>query len=395
MYEDRLKLIQNELKNQQVDALFLRLGVNVLAMLGYWPGNHAAAGLIPAEGKPLMLVPETEYEEAKQVIGKDPIELKTYALESPAILRGPMDAMMPVLSREINDRGLISGKVGLELSYEDGTIGRLADFKYPSRPTWDQLKDAFPEITFEDATGIISKLRMVKTKREIDRIRNAIAAALRGLDTLYNTRLDGMTEAQVGALIEGTIHSEGTGKNGLTLSRGFASVYAGARSADQWSHHAYSTGRMVMQGDMVIVELGSISDGYWCDLTRCAPAGKASGKMKDTLKILLEAQKSGLSAAKIGRPVSEVNNACHDFLRSKGFDETYYKHACGHGTGFNYHEGPPVHPACQQLMEEGMVLCIEPGLYFQGEFGLRTEDVFVVTSKGAELLSRHPDSFID
>ena len=394
--QDRLKLIQNELVTQQMDALFVRAGVNVLAMLGYWPGNHAVAGLIPATGKPVLLVPETEYEDACRAIDEDLVVLKTYGLESTTVLRSAMDAMLHTLTHEIKRLGLTSGKIGLELSLEDGAVGKLAgDFKYPSKPTWDQLENAFAQGKFLDATDIILRLRMKKTKLEIDFVKKAINIAQKGLDMLYNTELESMTEAQLGALIEGTIHGEGTGKNGLALSRAFASVYSGERSAKQWTHYAYSSGRRIHRGDMVVVELGSVSDGYWCDLTRCAPAGRASNKMKMTLSLLIEAQNRGLAAVKVGEPFSTVNDACHNFLKSKGFDEMYYKHACGHGTGFNYHEGPPIHAASGQLMEEGMVMCIEPGLYFPGEFGLRTEDIFVVTQHGAELLSRHPHSFTD
>jgi len=341
-----------------------------------------------------LFVPATELSETIRSIGEDAIHITAYDLESTLVLRSSMDAMLPALTREITSRGLSEGRIGLEMSFEDGAMGKMGgDFKYPSKPTWDLLAEAFPGVTFIDGTEIVSRLRMVKTKKEIECIKKTIAIAQKGFDSFYSTRSNGMTEAQIGAMIEGVIQSEGTGKNGLTYTRAFASIYSGGRCSEHWTHHAYSSGKVIAQGEMVMVELGSVSDGYWCDLTRCAPAGTASDKMQDALALVIEAQHKGLEAVKIGEPVYSVNNACHGFFKSKGYDETYYRHSCGHGTGFNYHEGPPVHSACGQLMEEGMVLCIEPGLYFPGEFGLRAEDIFVVTAQGAEVLSRHPDRF--
>ena len=179
MCDDRLKLIQSELIKSGMDALFVKSGVNVLAMLGYWPCNHSAAGLIPAEGEPVLFVPETEYGDALLSIGDDPMTLRTYPLESTEVLRDSVDGMLPVLTREVDAMGLSSGKIGLEMSFEDGSVGRMVgDFKYPSNPTWDRLAKAMPKVGFIDASGTISKLRMVKTPREIDRVRSAIAAAI-------------------------------------------------------------------------------------------------------------------------------------------------------------------------------------------------------------------------
>ncbi len=388
--QERIQITQRKLCEEGLDALFVILGVNVLTFLGYWPGNHAAAGIIPAQGKPILLVPQTEYPEAAECINPELIHLLGYEYESINVLRSAMDAMLEdALPKAFTDLGLKESKIGIELTCEEGATGKLlGDYKFPSLAAWEKLRNSFNKAEFVDAASVINQLRSVKTSDEIERITKTIRIAEQGLNLIYTDLRPGMSEAQISAMIESNVISNTSG----SYSRAFSSVYSGPRSAQQWVHYAYSSKRVVKENEVVIVELGCVSDGYWCDLTRCTAAGKPDQKMKDTLKIVREAQEKGLEAVKIGEPLSAVNNACYNFFKSKGYGEEFYKHACRHGTGFNYHEGPPLHAASNVPMLEGMVLCIEPGLYFEGEFGLRAEDIFVVTKKGARRLSEHPET---
>lgn len=391
--QERILITQQKLVKERLDGLIVVLSVNVLALFGYWPGNHAAAGIIPASGKPILLVPQTELLEAERFIEADMIELRSYEYESVHVLRGSIDAMLSeALPRAMKDLGLLAMKIGLELSCEDGATGKIhGDYKFASKATWDKLKRCFCKAAFVDAAGVIGELRSIKTMQEIEQIKKTIRIAEMGLSSIYHNVMCGMTETHISAMIEAEVLCN----TDAYYSRAFTATYSGARSAAQWVHYAYSSHRVVKDNEVVIVELGCVSDGYWCDLTRCTVAGEPSDEINDTFKIVKEAQERGLAAVKVGEPLSRVNNACYDFYKSKGYGEEFYKHACGHGTGFNYHEGPPLHAASDVLMKEGMVLCIEPGLYFEGQFGIRTEDIFVATKSGAKRLSKHPDSLIN
>jgi Xaa-Pro aminopeptidase len=383
--------IQKEMVKEGFDVLFSRLSVNVLFFTGHWSGNHAVAAIVPANGKPTLLVAETEYEDAAAHLDTSALDIETYAFESATELRGITDSMAAVSLPSIFRRmGVSDGVIGIEQSFEDGALGRLmGDFKFPAEPTWNVLRETFPQAELRDATALISRLRWVKTPEEIQAVKKAIDIASLGFSAAQAAAEPGMTEAEVSAVLEAEILTKGTGRNDARFSRGFPSVYSGPRSALQNTHWACSSGRVIQENEIIIMELGSVTDGYWCDLTRHACAGTPPAKAREVYDIALEAQRRGIEVAKPGVPIGEIDKACHAFIAEAGFDE-YFPHASGHGVGFNYHEGPPVHRAFPALLEEGMLLCVEPGIYLPGQFGIRPEDIIAITRDGAELLSDHP-----
>ncbi|MCK5155511.1 MAG: aminopeptidase P family protein [Spirochaetales bacterium] len=393
--QEKIDRIQKTVMDEGFDVLFTRLTVNALFLTGYWAGNDAVAVIFPSKGRPVLLVAETEYDNAAGEVDQTNLDIETYSFESLDELRGITNSMVvSALPGILKRMGVLKGVIGIEQSAEDGALPRLmGDFKYPSVPTWNTLKDTFPNAKFKDATSLINRLRMIKTSEEIDAIKKTITIACMGFDAARKAVKTGMTEAELSAVLEAEILGQGTGKNNVGYSRGFSSIYAGSRSATQWTHWACSTGRIIQENEMVIMELGSVSDGYWCDLTRHACAGKPSKKAREIMQIVLEAQHRGIAVAKPGVPVGEIDRTCHDYLAQKGYDREYFRHPCGHGVGFTYHEGPPVHQACNILLEQGMLLCVEPGVYLPGEFGIRTEDMILIKEGGAEVISDYPHAF--
>ncbi|MDR1510921.1 MAG: Xaa-Pro peptidase family protein [Synergistaceae bacterium] len=388
---EKTPFIQKELKKYGLDGLVCRLSVNILALTGYWPCNHSVAAVVPQNGKPVLVVPETEMDNAAAETDAHFLDLQPYPLENVVEFTNPAQSVSAALYGVLSKSGLLRAKIGIEKSFEDGATGRMfGDFKYPAEPTWQALKERFPGVEFVDATHEIMSLRMIKTPFEVERIRKAAAVACIGFDAAREALRPGMTEADLSAALEAAILSYGTGRNGARYSRGFSSVYSGVRSSLQWSHWACTSGKAIEQNDVVIIELGSVTDGYWADLTRCFCAGSPSEKTKKSFGIILEAQAAGIEAAKPGKPIGGIDRACRDIFLKYGYGYERCGHPCGHSTGFNYHEAPPVHQANQMPIEEGMVLCIEPGLYFPGEFGMRCEDMFYIASNGAVRLSEYP-----
>lgn len=373
------------------DAVLCRLPVNVNALLSYWPGNHSVAAVVPAQGRPALVVPATEYENCVKETDAALVDVVPYDLESTTELIGATDAMLRgALQQVFKTMGLESARVGLELSFEDGASARMfGDYKYPGKPTFTALAAAFPAAAaWPDATALISRFRWVKDEGDMVSIRKAIDIALMGYAAAGEALRPGMTEADLAAEMEGTMMRQGTGRNGAAYTRAFASVYSGPRTATQWAHWACTTGRTIEEGDSIIIELGAVTDGFWCDLTRCYVAGTPSQKQSTILEHCKEAQRHGIEAARPGRPIADIDNACHRYFESQGFGVEAYRHQSGHGCGYNYHEGPPVHAAATDIiLEPGMVLCVEPGLYFPGEFGIRCEDMIRITEAGCEVLS--------
>jgi Xaa-Pro aminopeptidase len=195
-----------------------------------------------------------------------------------------------------------------------------------------------------------------------------------------------MKEVELASVIESAIHSQGTGYKGVTQARGYACVCAGARSAQQWTHYAYSSARVIASGDVVIMELGAFADGYWSDLTRNLCVGEAPSKVREMYEVAWGAQRAAIDLAKPGTPIPALDRAARDYMTKRGYAE-YWPHSLGHGVGMAYHEGPPLHMANNQPLEAGMVLTIEPGIYIEGVGGIRPEDIIVVRQEGAEVIS--------
>jgi Xaa-Pro aminopeptidase len=388
---EKVQRIQAAMAEEGFDVLFSRLSVNVVFFTGHWSGNHGVAAIVPASGRPVLLVAQTEYDDAVAGLDRSTIDIETYELESKTILRGIPDAMTAqALPAILKRMGATDGAIGIEQSFEEGALARLmGDFKYPSEPTWSALRQAFPKARLKDATGLISRLRWVKTPEEVEAVRKTIRIASLGFAAATERVWPGMTEAELTAVIDGEILAQGTGRNEARFSRGFPAVYSGPRSAVQNTHWACSSGRAIQQDEIVIMELGAVTDGYWCDLTRHACAGTPSGKARGAYAAALEAQQAGIAVARPGVPIGEIDRACHAHLARAGYGELC-PHTSGHGVGFNYHEGPPIHQAFDAPLEEGMLLCVEPGIYVPGEFGVRPEDIILITKDGAEVISDIP-----
>ncbi len=385
--QTKVDAIQVQLRQNGIDALILCLSHNILAFLGYWTGGHAAKAVIPAEGKPALIIPASELCNAE---GNDPsvVRILTYDFEHPTSTKSHMDFFFEIVRDVIPNAEQFTGTIGIEESFEDGSSANFCgEFKYPSLPTFNAIRAFFAKANVKDATGLITEMKFVKAPEELPRIRTAIDLVCAGLKVVRQRVRPGMTEAEVGAILESEVMINGTGKGGVRFSRCFASVYTGARSAEQNAYWAATSGRVVREGDVIILEIGSVSDGYWCDLTRCICVGKPDETLTKRYDAVKRARQAGLASIREGALFSDVPKACFASYESEGYGPQDYRHAVGHGSGYNYHEGPGLHVANQKPMKRGTVLCLEPGLYFPGQYGLRIEDMVVVTETGYELLS--------
>jgi Xaa-Pro aminopeptidase len=385
---ERRTRIQAELEENGLDALFCRLSEHVLYFTGYWPRNHVAAAVVPAQGNPVLLLSEQEaLWELDNCPPNSEVELVTFAFESPTILRGVNDAMGDALLVVFKHLGLEEGRIGIEQNVEMANVGIFqGEIKYPADPTWKYINTLLPKTRLVDATKTIMKLRSIKSTEEIQAIKLAIEIAGMGFQAAFEGLKPGMTETELAAVVESAIHTKGTGYKGIKQARGYACVYSGARSANQWVHYAYSTEKVIQKDDMVIIELGCFADGYWADLTRNYCAGNANSRVRDLFKIAHDAQKAAFHKARAGVIIAEVVETAERYLDQHGCSHLWL-HGLGHGVGTAYHEGPPLHKAYYEPLEVGMVLTLEPGIYVDGLGGFRPEDMILITEAKPELLS--------
>lgn len=198
----------------------------------------------------------------------------------------------------------------------------------------------------------------------------------------------GVKEAEISAAVEEAIYVRGIGYKRVKSARGWAYVMSGAETANSHRPYLISSDRRLEEGDLVIIELGTVVDGYWSDLTRTSIVGDFLSEEQDEIyELVLSAQKAAIEKMVPGTAEKEVDQTARQVIASKGY-KGYFVHHTGHGIGFRYHEPSPwLHPDSKGVLKEGMVTTVEPGIYIEGFGGIRVEDNVVILSKSAECLS--------
>jgi Xaa-Pro aminopeptidase len=208
--------------------------------------------------------------------------------------------------------------------------------------------------------------------------------------TLFDGMLEylrpGLTEREVAATLEHRARLAGA------EAMSFETIVAsGERSA--LPHGRASAAKLPKQG-FVTMDFGVVVDGYMSDMTRTVHLGKARPEERDVYDSVLEAQEAAVSVVAPGVTAGEVDEAARSVLRRAKLDE-YFTHSTGHGVGLEIHEGPRLAAKQTQALEQGMVITIEPGVYMPGKFGLRIEDMVLVTAAGGEVLTPSVKAWIE
>jgi Xaa-Pro aminopeptidase len=163
-------------------------------------------------------------------------------------------------------------------------------------------------------------------------------------------------------------------------------VAGGPRSAFP---HAQPTAARLAGGQLVVVDMGALQDGYCSDMTRMLFLGTPGAKVKRTYRAVLEAQLAAIEAVRAGALSKNVDRAARQVLKKQGLDQAFV-HSTGHGLGLEIHEPPRVGKRDKTRLETGMAITIEPGVYLEGFGGVRIEDTIVVTQTGCEILTPTP-----
>ena len=225
---------------------------------------------------------------------------------------------------------------------------------------------------------LVESARMVKDSAEILRIRRAVELGARLFQTACQNIRPGVREVEVAAAME--FEARRAGAEGMSFPTILA---AGARSAV--IHGRASSARIPRRG-FVVCDFGVILAGYCSDRTRTVHVGQPSKQAHELYDAVLEAQQAAIAAVGPGVSAGDVDAAARNVLRKRKLAR-YFTHSTGHGLGLEIHESPRVAAEQSQKLEPGMVITIEPGAYVPGKWGVRIEDVVVVTPSGCEVLS--------
>lgn len=380
----RIRRLQESMDQHGLDAVLCRLPENVVFLSEHWPIHGVSIALLEREGRAHLLVPEIESAYA------DPewadVEVFGWSLLKD---RDLYQEVRERLTRLRDERGLASARIGVERSFEVvGSTYRAAEPIVPAEPWNAALAAVFPSATLLDCGPAIRDARKVKTAYELAKLRHANRIAEIGMQRFLAEVEPGMTETQVGAMIEHAIRAEGPGHDGARLVRASAEVAAGPDNSAGAVLLVPSTAYRIREGDLVMVELGVVVDGYWADLTYMAVAGREpSAEQRELHNIVLRAQQEAADQMRPGRPWSAPDEAARRVFAEAGLLDRF-PHITGHGIGFRYHEFEPLlAPGADQPLEEGMVSSVEPGVYRPGFGGIRIEDIVAVGADGPDFLS--------
>jgi Xaa-Pro dipeptidase len=367
--EERLGRIERArrlMTSNTLDAIVLTGGTSLDYFTGMrWGGGERLFAIVlPVKGDPFCVCPAFEEDRARELLTRGPLastEVRTYQEDESPFER---------VAQGAKDRGIAAGRIGVE---------ETTKFVFA-----DSIAGAAPALKIVSATPVTAGCRMIKDSHEIALMRLASQVTLKAYEAVYHALSEGLTQGQVGALIDAAY-----GRLGFP---GEASVQVGEYTA---LPHGSIQPQTIREGSIIMIDDGCTVEGYQSDITRTFVLGKATDKMKKVFDIVHRAQAAALKAARPGVALEAVDAAARALIADAGYGPgfKYFTHRVGHGMGMDGHEWPYLVKNNMYgwtkavTLQPGMTFSDEPGIYIKGEFGVRLEDDMHVTETGAELFT--------
>jgi Xaa-Pro aminopeptidase len=362
----RIERARALMAEQKIDAIILTGGTSLTYFTGIRWGNSERlfAVVIPRDGSPYLVCPAFEEDRAREQLALGPMQHTDVATWQED--ESPFDRVV----QGLKDRRIATGRIGVE---------ETTKFVFA-----DSVGTAGPALHVTSATPITAGCRMIKDAHELELMKTACEATLKCYEAVYHALAPGMTQNEVGRLIDA-----GYSRLGFP---GFASVQVGEYTA---LPHGSITPQTIREGTIVMIDDGCTVEGYQSDITRTFVLGTPTDKMKKVFDIVHQAQAAALKAARPGVGLESIDAAARKVIVDAGYGPgfKFFTHRVGHGMGMDGHEWPylvknNMYGWEQSLkMRPGMVFSDEPGIYIRGEFGVRLEDDMHVTENGAELFT--------
>ena len=361
VYAQRLHAAQKAAADKGIDLLLIGTGPDFAYLTGSWVSSHERLTVlvVPQRGTAWIAAPNTDITDIKAApVGKLDVEL-----------RGWNDGEDPY-KLALHGAGDGLGKVALGQSLTADHVLRF--------------QDLLPRAGYELATYALAELFTRKDEAEIAELRKA-GRAIDAVHAQVPQLLQaGRTEAEVAHELEKLILREHSVID-------FVIVGSGPNGANP--HHSFSD-RVLAEGEPVVVDIGgTLPSGYHSDCTRTYVVGgdisKAPQDFQDAYAVLADAQAAGRAAAHPGSTAADIDAIVRQAISAAGWGD-YFVHRTGHGIGLSTHEEPFIMEGNDLALEEGMAFSIEPGIYLEGKWGMRLEDIVVLTNDGYESLNLAP-----
>lgn len=371
----RIEKAKKLMAESKIDAIVLAGGTSTLYFANARIGGSERlwAIVLPAKQNPFIVCPAFEEDRAQEILGDSPVQN--------ADIRTWQENQSPftLLVQSLNERGIRTGRLGVEETVKYAFSDSIA-------------KAGGHGIETVSATPVTAGCRSIKTDHEVQCLRLAGKATLAVYEAVFKGLEEGMTGADVRALIQAGYQRVGF--------EGEASMNIGEFTARP---HGSRTPQTIREGTIIMLDDGCRVEGFTSDITRTFVLGKATDKMKQIFDIVKRAQQAALAAAKPGVPCGAIDSVARKVIVDAGYGPgfKYFTHRVGHGLGMDMHEWPyliednmfgtPLHP----VLQTNMTTSDEPGIYLPGEFGVRLEDDMHVTADGAEMLTPTSPSLED
>ena len=355
--ESRLAQLGRELEPAKVDAVL----ISHLPNIRYLCGFTGSAGLLIVGGREPIFFTDGRYTEQ----ARDEVKGARIRIEKG---KSALAAATDWLRAQV-----WLGRLGIEAAY----------LTVSDRDT--VAKAAGRRVRLVPVPPVIECMRMVKSSSEVAKIREACALGTRLYEKLRSILKPGLTESQAAAQLELAARNAGVDQMAFTTI-----IAAGKRSA--LPHGRASAAEIPSEG-FVVCDFGVILSGYCSDMTRTLHVGRPSAEACKVYEAVREAQSAALEAVKPGTAVAKVDSTARKLLQTRGLAK-YFTHSTGHGLGLEIHEAPRVAAGQTEVLQPGMVITVEPGVYLPGKFGVRIEDTVVVTNTGCEILTKCPKELL-
>ncbi len=356
IYENRIAKAQGLMAELSVDLMALSLGSNMHYLSGFTdePGERLLLLLVPQFGNPIFLVPELYADHVRQASPFE--EVRVWKDE---------DDPMALLERTVK-----------EFHLTPSTKVRVDDSMWATFLL--TLKGALPQADFGLASQVMIPLRMQKSPDEIEHMSQAGAIADQAFEEILKLKVSGMSELELATALEKAMKENGAEK--IAFETLVASGPNGALP------HYRAGQRKIEPGDAVILDFGCLIHGYCSDMTRTIVCGEPSNEIQNIYEIVKGAQENAVQVVKPGVDAQAIDRAARQEITNAGYGDRFI-HRTGHGIGLDVHEAPYIVEGNDLKLEEGMTFSVEPGIYLPGEFGVRIEDIVVVTEAGATRLN--------
>lgn len=352
---NQVERVLKAMASQNLDAMLFTSSDTVQWMTGF-TGSSGQVLLAGGKGE---LVTDSRYT----------IQAHEQVKDLPTVTQTPGTAQADFLAERVREYGIT------KLGFEAMAVNYA---------TYQEWTEKFAGVELVPVNNLIGPLRSVKMPEEVEAIRRACKLADKCIEYIQRHIQVGVSEYEIGLEIEFFYR-----RNGAEV--GFEPIVAsGERSARP---HGRPSDKKIERGDFVTIDCGAKLDGYCSDITRTFVVGEASERHKTIYNAVLEAEVASIQAIKPGLPGKEVDQIARNVLAKYNLAQ-YFGHGLGHGLGRLVHDAGSLSPRSDTILEPGMVLTVEPGVYIEGFGGVRIEDDIVVTETGCEILTSYPKELI-